>query len=126
MIACCVKLVAGVGRTGALIPLALRRPTQTGSGKTHSLLSQGAGDLSQAGLLPRVAAALYVHIAGDTKHVYSIEAAMLQIYNEKACPASKESGLEKCHLCRNRINNCKFRAGHAVQRNLELISNSVK
>ena len=28
-------------------------------------------------------AALYVHIAGDLRHVYTVESAMLQIYNEQ-------------------------------------------
>ena len=60
---------------------------QTGAGKTHSLLNSGMGidgkaDPKQAGLLPRLVAALFVHIGADVAHVYSVEASMLQIYNE--------------------------------------------
>jgi len=59
---------------------------QTGSGKTHSLLAAGGGPDGgrQAGLLPRLVASLFVAIGGDTAHVYAVEAAMLQIYNEQA------------------------------------------
>lgn len=54
---------------------------QTGAGKTHSLLaSGGAGD---AGILPRVAASLFVLIGNDSQHVYDVEAAAIQIYNEQ-------------------------------------------
>lgn len=60
---------------------------QTGAGKTHSLLNSGMGidgkpDPKQAGLLPRLVAALFVHIGADLKNVYTVEASMLQIYNE--------------------------------------------
>ena len=60
---------------------------QTSAGKTHSLLNSGMGmngkpDPKQAGLLPRLVAALFVHIGADTKHAYTVEASMLQIYNE--------------------------------------------
>ena len=61
---------------------------QTGAGKTHSLLNSGMGvngkpDPKQAGLLPRLVAALFVHIGADARHVYTVEASMLQIYNEQ-------------------------------------------
>lgn len=61
---------------------------QTGAGKTHSLLNSGMGvdgkpDPKQAGLLPRLVAALFVHVGADVKHVYTVEASMLQIYNEQ-------------------------------------------
>eukprot|EP00899_Mesostigma_viride_P020376 jgi/Mesvir1/2833/Mv13924-RA.2 len=56
---------------------------QTGSGKTHSLLNSGGGSPSEAGLLPRLVAALFVHIAADTKHVFTVSASMFQIYNEQ-------------------------------------------
>lgn len=60
---------------------------QTGAGKTHSLLNPGMGidgkpDPKQAGLLPRLVAALFVHIGADLRNVYTVEASMLQIYNE--------------------------------------------
>ena len=61
---------------------------QTSAGKTHSLLNSGMGmdgrpDPKQAGLLPRLVAALFVHIGADSKHAYTVEASMLQIYNEQ-------------------------------------------
>ena len=61
---------------------------QTGAGKTHSLLNSGMGidgkpDPKQAGLLPRLVAALFVHIGADATSVYTVEASMLQIYNEQ-------------------------------------------
>lgn len=57
---------------------------QTGSGKTHSLLHVGSSaDPSDAGLLPRLAASLFVHIGGDTSHTYEVECGMLQVYNEQ-------------------------------------------
>lgn len=61
---------------------------QTGAGKTHSLLNSGMGidgkpDPKQAGLLPRLVAALFVHVGADVKNVYTVEASMLQIYNEQ-------------------------------------------
>jgi hypothetical protein len=50
---------------------------QTGAGKTHSLLNSGMGldgkpDPKQAGLLPRLVAALFVHIGADLKNVYTV------------------------------------------------------
>ena len=61
---------------------------QTGAGKTHSLLNSGMGidgkpDPKQAGLLPRLVAALFVHMGADATSVYTVEASMLQIYNEQ-------------------------------------------
>ena len=57
---------------------------QTGSGKTHSLLNAGsAGDSSQAGIVPRLVANLYVAIASDPGGVYTVECAMFQVYNEQ-------------------------------------------
>mmetsp|Transcript_45646 Transcript_45646/g.141088 ORF Transcript_45646/g.141088 Transcript_45646/m.141088 type:complete len:865 (+) Transcript_45646:122-2716(+) len=55
---------------------------QTGSGKTHSLLHQGE-NLEEAGLLPRLAAGLFVHVAGDTEGVYDIQAAAVHVYKEQ-------------------------------------------
>lgn len=55
---------------------------QTGSGKTHSLLNQGPKG-EDAGLLPRLVAALFVHISQDVANVYEIEAAAVQVYNEQ-------------------------------------------
>lgn len=55
---------------------------QTGSGKTHSLLHQGEC-LEEAGLLPRVAASLFVHVAQDVANAYEIEAAAVQVYKEQ-------------------------------------------
>jgi len=58
---------------------------QTGSGKTHSLLNTGGRDGSapkEAGLLPRVVAALFINISSDVKSVYGVEVAMFQIYND--------------------------------------------
>lgn len=55
---------------------------QTGSGKTHSLLHQGQRG-EDAGILPRLVANLFVHIAQDTSSVYHVEAAALQVYNEQ-------------------------------------------
>ena len=59
---------------------------QTGSGKTHSLLNTGGRDGSkptEAGLLPRVVAALFITISNDVKSVYGVEVAMFQIYNDQ-------------------------------------------
>ena len=53
---------------------------QTGSGKTHSLQCADAAD---AGLLPRLVATLFVRAAIDGAHRYAVEAAAVQIYNEK-------------------------------------------
>jgi kinesin family protein 5 len=55
---------------------------QTGSGKTHSLLHQGQKG-EDAGLLPRVVAGLWVHIAKDAASVYQVDVAALQVYNEQ-------------------------------------------
>ena len=58
---------------------------QTGSGKTHSLLNTGGKNGAapkEAGLLPRVVAALFIHISSDVKSVYGVEVAMFQIYND--------------------------------------------
>lgn len=55
---------------------------QTGSGKTHSLLHQGQSG-EDAGILPRLVAHLFVHIAEDPANVYHIEAAALQVYNDQ-------------------------------------------
>lgn len=55
---------------------------QTGSGKTFSLLNQGER-AEDVGLLPRLVASLFVHVAQDVAHVYQIEAAAMQIYNEQ-------------------------------------------
>jgi len=54
---------------------------QTGSGKTHSLLHQGQKG-EDAGLLPRLVASLFVHVAQDFTGVYEVEAAAVQVYNE--------------------------------------------
>lgn len=54
---------------------------QTGSGKTYSLLHQGSEE-EEAGLLPRIVFTLFVQIAQDDSHVYEVEAAAAQIYNE--------------------------------------------
>mmetsp|Transcript_16797 Transcript_16797/g.46931 ORF Transcript_16797/g.46931 Transcript_16797/m.46931 type:complete len:884 (+) Transcript_16797:140-2791(+) len=57
---------------------------QTGSGKTHSLLNPGAGgDLTQAGLVPRLAADLFTQTAADAMAKYEVEIGMFQIYNEQ-------------------------------------------
>eukprot|EP00232_Nephroselmis_pyriformis_P006694 CAMPEP_0182877688 /NCGR_PEP_ID=MMETSP0034_2-20130328/14901_1 /TAXON_ID=156128 /ORGANISM="Nephroselmis pyriformis, Strain CCMP717" /LENGTH=921 /DNA_ID=CAMNT_0025010539 /DNA_START=45 /DNA_END=2810 /DNA_ORIENTATION=- len=56
---------------------------QTGAGKTHSLLNAGADNPTDAGLLPRLVAALFVTIATDTAHAFEVKAAMFQIYNEQ-------------------------------------------
>jgi hypothetical protein len=55
---------------------------QTGSGKTHSLLHQTQKG-EEAGLLPRLVASLFVQIAQDMAHVYEVEAASVQVYNEQ-------------------------------------------
>lgn len=57
---------------------------QTGAGKTHSLLASGGQNGAEdAGILPRVVATLFVQIQKDVKHVYEVEAAAMQIYNEQ-------------------------------------------
>lgn len=55
---------------------------QTGSGKTYSLLHRGQRT-EDAGLLPRVVAGLFAHIARDDEHVYDVQAAAVQLYNEQ-------------------------------------------
>lgn len=55
---------------------------QTGSGKTHSLLHQGQKG-SDAGLLPRLIASLFLQITNDSANVYTVEAAAVQVYNEQ-------------------------------------------
>lgn len=55
---------------------------QTGSGKTYSLLNSGQS-AEEAGLLPRIVAGLFVHMAQDAQSVYEVEAAVLQVYNEQ-------------------------------------------
>ena len=55
---------------------------QTGSGKTHTLLNVGE-ERSDAGLVPRLVAALFVAIKVDVRHVYSVRASFAQIYNEQ-------------------------------------------
>ena len=57
---------------------------QTGAGKTHTLLNAGDGTGTAAmGLVPRLAAALFVHIESDVRHVYRVKASFAQIYNEQ-------------------------------------------
>lgn len=56
---------------------------QTGSGKTHSLLHPGRQGIDDAGLLPRLVSSLFDHIAQDTKSVYKVEVAAMQVYNEQ-------------------------------------------
>lgn len=78
---------------------------QTGSGKTHSLLNLGDG--GEAGLVPRLAVDLFTRIAADWTHMYDVEIAMMQIYNEtvmdllkpndmKRTPGNSERGLRAC------------------------------
>jgi len=54
---------------------------QTGSGKTHTLLHDG--EVSDTGMLPRLAAGLFYKIARDRYHVYTVTLSMCQIYNEQ-------------------------------------------
>ncbi|KAK7242443.1 microtubule motor protein [Aureococcus anophagefferens] len=58
---------------------------QTGSGKTYSLLHGGsaAQSFQDSGLLPRLAATLYVKAARDVAHDYTVEAGCFQVYNEQ-------------------------------------------
>ena len=58
---------------------------QTGAGKTFSLLNSGEGDREGAstGLLPRLAAGLFVGVDCDPRHVYSVEVSMCQVYCEQ-------------------------------------------
>ena len=55
---------------------------QTGTGKTHTLLNVGQGP-ADAGLVPRLVAALFVSIKCDVRHVYAVRASFAQIYNEQ-------------------------------------------
>ena len=55
---------------------------QTGTGKTHTLLNVGE-DRPDAGLVPRLVAALFVAIKVDVRHVYKVKASFAQIYNEQ-------------------------------------------
>jgi kinesin family protein 5 len=55
---------------------------QTGSGKTYSLLQQGQRG-EDAGLLPRLVAALFLHVAQDLANVYQVDVAVLQVYDEQ-------------------------------------------
>eukprot|EP00873_Tetraselmis_striata_P045236 jgi/Tetstr1/465500/TSEL_000883.t1 len=64
---------------------------QTGSGKTHTLLHPGQrGDLCKAGLVPRLAADLFIQTAADAFAKYEVSVGMVQIYNEQVddllCP----------------------------------------
>ena len=64
---------------------------QTGSGKTHTLLNVG-DERADAGLVPRLVAALFVHIKCDTRHVYMVKASFAQIYNEQIDDLLKPAG----------------------------------
>ena len=55
---------------------------QTGAGKTHTLLNVG-DESDDAGLVPRLVAALFVQIKCDARHVYTVKASFAQIYNEQ-------------------------------------------
>ncbi len=69
---------------------------QTGSGKTYSLLHMGGGDASSpegdAGLFPRLAADLFTAIEADFRHVYAVEVAFYQVYNEVVDDLLRPSG----------------------------------
>jgi len=68
---------------------------QTGTGKTYSLQHRGQAS-DQAGLLPRLVASLYVHVAQDIHFIYEVEAAAVQIYNEQVddlLHSDRESGV---------------------------------
>ena len=76
---------------------------QTGAGKTHSLLNSGMGvngkpDPKQAGLLPRLVAALFVHIGADARHVYTVEASMSRFTTSRsiACLGLTEKRRKDC------------------------------
>lgn len=62
---------------------------QTGSGKTHTLLNtptdaaSSEGCRAEAGLVPRLVAALFVAIRVDVGHVYTVRVSFAQIYNEQ-------------------------------------------
>lgn len=64
---------------------------QTGSGKTHSLLQMGAED-ADAGLFPRLAADLFTAVEADFRHLYSVEVAFFQVYNEQVDDLLRPSG----------------------------------
>jgi len=55
---------------------------QTGAGKTHTLLN-ASGAPSEAGLVPRLVAELFVKVQSDVRHVYKVRASFAQIYNEQ-------------------------------------------
>eukprot|EP00965_Chrysotila_dentata_P036805 1224477-Pleurochrysis_carterae.AAC.1 len=55
---------------------------QTGAGKTHTLL-HNTGSPEDAGLVPRLIAALFVTISCDVRNVYKVRASFAQIYNEQ-------------------------------------------
>ena len=80
---------------------------QTGAGKTHSLLNNAGGKPAEAGLLPRTVAALFVYVGADAGHVYTVDAAAFQIYNEQVDDL----------LCEDRNQNCNLpvKAGGDVQ-----------
>ncbi|KAJ1618004.1 P-loop containing nucleoside triphosphate hydrolase protein, partial [Pavlovales sp. CCMP2436] len=66
---------------------------QTGSGKTHTMLAaQGHSvggathaqpDSMEAGVIPRVAAALFAAIRDDVASVYTVRVSAVQVYNEQ-------------------------------------------
>jgi hypothetical protein len=80
---------------------------QTGAGKTHTLLNNAGGKPAEAGLLPRTVAALFVYVGADAGHVYTVDAAAFQIYNEQVDDL----------LCEDRNQNCNLpvKAGGDVQ-----------
>jgi hypothetical protein len=77
---------------------------QTGAGKTHSLLNNAGGKPAEAGLLPRTVAALFVYVGADAGHVYTVDAAAFQIYNEQVrhSPPVRES----VRGVRERVRSC--------------------
>jgi kinesin family protein 5 len=64
---------------------------QTGSGKTHTLLNPGE-TVSDSGLVPRIAAALFFRIGQDLRSVVTVRVSFLQIYNEQIDDLLKPSG----------------------------------
>jgi len=64
---------------------------QTGSGKTHTLLNPGES-VSDSGLVPRIAAALFFRIGQDLAHVLTVRVSFLQIYNEQIDDLLKPAG----------------------------------
>jgi hypothetical protein len=55
---------------------------QSGSGKTHSLLSEGGSSEGDAGLFPRLAADLFTAIESDYRSFYAVEGAPQQSVRE--------------------------------------------